>query len=60
VKTVPGALTLRGRAKSLDLQQRMDVRRRVKAWSGPKHEIYALLAEEFRVSVTTIERTVLG
>jgi hypothetical protein len=60
MRTPHGATLARGRPKALKLEQRMEVRRRVKEWAGLKHEIYARLAKEFCVSQTTIERTVLG
>jgi hypothetical protein len=60
MRVARGALRVRGRPQKLNLQRRMEVRRRVREWTGPKVEIYTQLAKEFDVSQTTIERTVLG
>ena len=60
VPTVEGALRVRGGVHKLTVEQRLDVRRRVKAWKGLKREIYRALATELKVSVNTISRTVLG
>lgn len=51
---------LRGKPSKLNLQQRMEVRRRAREWLGLKRHIYAQLATEYRVSSATIIRTVLG
>lgn len=49
-----------GRPRKTTLKQRQSIRCRVEKWAGPKKEIYAQLAQELKVSFSTIERIVLG